>query len=100
VPVADRRPPGRGRPDDGVDRIAELVAGLATVGWTDTDLWLAAFALGGDLSAADIGEITAGNRSVGRIDWDVLAAAINDGCADQGLAPPMRYWTDFPANDP
>jgi hypothetical protein len=81
------------------DRAADLAAGLQAAGWTSTDLWLAAFALGGDLSAADIGEIAAGHRPVGRIDWDVLAAAINDGCADQGLAPPMRYWTQLPVAD-
>jgi hypothetical protein len=78
----------------GDDQAAELVVGLAAAGWTNTDLWLAAFALGGNLSAADIGDITAGNRSVGRQDWDVLAAAINDGCVEQGLAPPMTYWAD------
>jgi hypothetical protein len=81
----------------GGDQAADLVVGLAATGWTNTDLWLAAFALGGDLSAADIGEITAGNRSVGRQDWDVLAAAINDGCADRGLDPPMSYWADHRA---
>jgi hypothetical protein len=81
------------------DRAADLVAGLEVAGWTNTDLWLAALALGGDLSSADIGEITAGHRPVGRIDWDVLAAAINDGCADQGLDPPMRYWAHLLAGD-
>jgi hypothetical protein len=82
------------------DRAAELVAGLEAAGWTSTDLWLAAFALGGDLSAGDIGEITGGRRAVGRADWDVLAAAINDGCADQGLLPPMRYWANLPIGGP
>jgi hypothetical protein len=81
------------------DRAADLTAGLQVAGWTNTDLWLAAFALGGDLSATDIDEIAAGHRAVGRIDWDVLAAAINDGCADQGLAPPMRYWMQLRAGD-
>jgi hypothetical protein len=81
------------------DRAADLAAGLRVAGWTNTDLWLAAFALGGDLSAADIGAITAGHRSVGRLDWDVLAAAINDGCTDQGLAPPMRYSAQLPAGE-
>jgi hypothetical protein len=42
---------------------------------------------------------TAGDRVVGRVDWDVLAAAINDGCADQGVAPPMLYWAQLPAGD-
>jgi hypothetical protein len=81
------------------DRAADLAAGLHTAGWTNTDLWLAAFALGGDLSAADIGDIAAGRRSVGRVDWDVLAAAINDCCTDQGLDPPMRYWVHLPPGD-
>ena len=81
----------------GGDRSADLVAGLDAAGWTNADLWLAAFALGGDLSAADIGEIAAGARAVSRVDWDVLAAAINDGCADQGIAPPMRYWAQLSA---
>jgi hypothetical protein len=81
------------------DRAADLVAGLEAAGWTNTDLWLAAFALGGDLSAGDIGEITAGRRPVGRIDWDVFAAAINDGCADRGVEPPMRYWAQIPTGD-
>jgi hypothetical protein len=82
------------------DQAADLVVGLEAAGWTPTDLWLAAFALGGNLSAADIGEITAGSRSVDRYDWDVLAAAINDGCADQGVDPPMSYWADSLAGDP
>jgi hypothetical protein len=78
-----------------VDPAADLAAGLEAAGWTNTDLWLAAFALGGDLSERDIGEIAGGLRAVGPVDWDVLAAAINDGCADQGVAPPMRYWMNL-----
>jgi hypothetical protein len=81
------------------DRAADLVAGLEAAGWTNADLWLAAFALGGDLSELDIGEITTGHRPVGRTDWDVLAAAINDGCADQGLDPPMSYWAQLQGGD-
>jgi hypothetical protein len=68
-------------------------------GWTDSDTWLAAFALGGDLSETDIGEIAAGDRPVGRTDRDVLAAAINDGCADQCLDPPMRYGAHLAGSD-
>jgi len=81
------------------ERSADLAAGLEAAGWTSTDLWLAAFALGGDLTATDIGEIAAGHRAVKRIDWDVLAAAINDDCAERGLDPPMRYWAQLPGGD-
>jgi len=78
------------------DRSADLVAGLGAAGWTNLDLWLAALALGGDLSADDIGHITAGTRPVGRMDWDVLAAAINEGCAGQGLDHRVRYARELP----
>jgi hypothetical protein len=74
------------------DRGADLVAGRDAAGWTNINLWLAAVALGGDLSAADIGDIAGGCRAVGRVEWNVLAAAVNDGCADRGVAPPLRYW--------
>jgi hypothetical protein len=74
------------------DPAADLNDGLARAGWSVSDLWFAAFGLGGNLSQDAIRDITTGQRAVSRVDYDVLAAALNDEFADRGLDHPMPYW--------
>jgi hypothetical protein len=78
------------------DSAALLKDGLSLAGWDVTDLWFAAFALGGDLTPTELAEITAGDRPIGHADYDVLAAALNDEFADQGMDHPVPYWADLP----
>jgi hypothetical protein len=74
---------------------AHLDRGLDLAHWTTTDLWLAAVALGSNLSQADIDTIRAGRRFVSQADYDLLAWALNEHFADLGMDHPMSGWAQL-----
>jgi hypothetical protein len=72
-----------------------LNMGLALAGWSTAELWLAAVALGGNLTHADIDSIRIGRRRVSQVEYDLLAVALNEHFADHDLDHPMREWLDL-----
>ena len=72
-----------------------LNMGLDLAHWSTTDLWLAALALGADLSWADIDTIRSGERVVSQVEYDLLAIALNEHFSDCDMDHPMREWADL-----
>jgi hypothetical protein len=79
------------------DTAAYLNDGLELAGWTAVDLWLAAYALGGDLDFPEIEGAIVGLRPPGAHDYDALVLAFNERFLDRGLDRPMLYWDELPA---
>jgi hypothetical protein len=72
-----------------------LNLGLDLARWSTTDLWLAAVALGTDLSQTDIATIRTGDRIASHGEYDVLAAALDEHFTDIDLDHPMRDWAEL-----
>jgi hypothetical protein len=82
------------------DAAAHLRRALRSANWRSSDLWIASFAMGSNLDGDEIDQITSGRRAPSRLEYDVLAAALNDRFDDLGQERSVRYWNDFPANGP
>jgi hypothetical protein len=80
------------------DPADHLRGGLRSANWRSSDLWVASFAIGGNLNADEIDHITSGRRAPSRLEYNVLAAALNDHLADVGGGPSVPYWRDLPPN--
>jgi hypothetical protein len=46
--------------------------------WNITDLWIAAFAIGGTLSVAELAGVLSGTSALTAAQYDLLAMALND----------------------
>ena len=73
-----------------------LADGLAQAHWTHLDLWLAAIAVGGALTATDIVDLTTGHRDATAIEHDILAVALNDHFVALNQDHPVPYWHELP----
>ena len=56
------------------------------------ELWVDYFALGGDATSEELGDMLVGNRPMFRLDHDRVAVALNERFHDQGLGRPLAYW--------
>jgi len=65
---------------------ARLQAGLSVA-----DLWYAYFALGGMARPEEVAEFVAGAREPARLDYDLLAQAINERLSELGGEKPTPY---------
>jgi len=79
-----------------VDASEALQSGLRLAGWSSWDLWLAMFALGGNLSTGDIDLMTTGHQSPSYREYGYLATAINERFDDLALDHLMLRWDDLP----
>jgi len=64
--------------------------------WNDTDLWIASVALGSNLELGDVNAITAGRRAPTQVQYEVLAAALNEHFASLGQDHPVPTWHGVP----
>lgn len=76
------------------DPAAQLRDGIREADWQMLDLWLAAVALGTNLDMTELTDITAGRRRPTRVEYDVLAATLNDHLGDLGKDHPIPPWDD------
>jgi hypothetical protein len=72
-----------------------LNMGLGLARWSTVELWLAAVALGSDLSQVDIAGIRSGERAASRAEYGQLAAALNEHFTDAGLDHLMLGWAEL-----
>jgi hypothetical protein len=79
------------------DTAAYLNDGLELADWTVIDLWLAAFAIGGDLDFPEINAALIGLTPPGPADYDTLVLAFNERFTERGLDRPMLSWDELPA---
>jgi hypothetical protein len=58
-----------------------------------SQLWLDYFALGGNCSPAELTALLSGERSIEQIDYEILAAALNERFAEAGFGHPVEGWS-------
>jgi hypothetical protein len=75
---------------------AAIRLGLQLTDWTISELWIAAFGIGGTLSHRDIDNIAAGEQPATPTEHAILATALNEQLADHGHNRPISYWRDLP----
>jgi hypothetical protein len=63
---------------------------MVQVGMSFEELWMAYFAIGG-MAGPDTVRSYLGGAELSRMDYDLLAAAINDEFVDQGDDHPVPY---------
>ena len=80
------------------DFATQLADGLTAGRWRDADLWIASVALGANLDLGDVAHIVTGARAPTRVEYQVLAAALNDHLEDVGLDNPILYWYEVQPN--
>jgi hypothetical protein len=66
--------------------------GLHRLGWTASDLWIAAAGIGGSLTRRDVERISTGQRAASPIEHDILVTALNDRFVDLGGDHPLASW--------
>ena len=79
-----------------VDASQALQHGMRLTGWNTWDLWLASYALGGDLATDQIDAMTAGVLGPTEPQYAALSAAINERCHELGRDHPMKDWNTLP----
>jgi hypothetical protein len=72
-----------------------LNMGLELAHWSTTELWLAAVALGTDLAQVDIASIRTGERAASRVEYELLAVALNEHFSDRDMNHSMLQWADL-----
>jgi hypothetical protein len=78
-----------------------LERGRDMAGLSVDALWCDYMGLGGDASAAELGEMLRGKRPLARLDHDLVAQALNERFADDGMGYPLDYWNEqCPADAP
>jgi hypothetical protein len=82
-----------GRP--GVRAGPALAAGLAFSDITVDELWGRCLALGGSLSTSELREYLSGKSTWTAQAHDIVALALNEYFADQGLGPLVAYSFDL-----
>lgn len=75
-----------------------LEAARQQAGLTVDELWLRYYGFGGKGSAADMADMLAGVQHLSRIDYDVIAQAINESFVDRDMDHPVPYAEDLPAD--
>jgi hypothetical protein len=73
-----------------------LTAGLRDAAWGPDDLWLAAVGLGSDVGRRELREILGGEGALAAIQYDTLAAALNDRFLALGQDRPVPYSNVLP----
>jgi hypothetical protein len=73
------------------DAAAELRSGMRLTAWSAADLWLASVAIGGHLDMGIVEAITSGRTTASRVQYDVLARALNEHLSDMGRNHPVPY---------
>jgi hypothetical protein len=71
---------------------AVIREGLHRLGWTTSDLWVAATGIGGSFTRPDVEAIAAGRRPATPVEHDILVSALNDRFVDLGQDHPLAYW--------
>jgi hypothetical protein len=82
-----------------MDAGTQLDAARRMLGAAIADLWFAYFGLGGTATPNQIAAYLRGESALDPMQHDVLAHAINEGYAEQGLDHPAPYSEDFASND-
>jgi hypothetical protein len=73
-----------------------LSTGIHAAGWQHLDLWIAALAMGADLELRDITAISDGSQEPTRVQYDTIAAALNERLGELGQDHPIRTWRQLP----
>lgn len=71
---------------------ALLEAALSVSGLTLSQLWLDYVSLGGSSSKDELGAMVDGTGSMGRLEHDFIALALNERLEDGGYGRPVAYW--------
>jgi hypothetical protein len=82
------------------DLAAHLRDGLRNAHWQNSDLWIATIAIGGNLNIREITDITSGDRKPSAIQYQTIAAALNEQLSDIGQNHPIRSWNDWLVDEP
>ena len=70
---------------------AALEVARSALGLSTERLWIGYFALGGNGSQAEVAEWVSGIPAPNRLEYDLLAQAVNDEAVSRGLRQPLRY---------
>lgn len=70
-----------------------LDTGRQLAGLHLTQLWLDYVALGGNCSPAELAALLSGGQPIGQIDYEILAAALNERFAEAGFGHPIEGWS-------
>jgi hypothetical protein len=71
--------------------LPRLCAAIDALGMSVNDVWLAYFAVGGNVSLAVLASWLDGRSVPAHRDYDVLAVAVNEALMDSGLEPDIPY---------
>jgi hypothetical protein len=81
--------------DRGTESTASLQRGFRLTGLTVSELWIAAWGIGGEFHRSDIEDITAGERPATPSEHNILAAALNDYFTEHDQNHPVAAWQDL-----
>ena len=69
--------------------------GLQRVGWDNWDLWMAMYAIGGNLDLGAIDRIVDGRHHPNGREYNLLSLTVNEHLADLGLEHPLPTWNEL-----
>jgi hypothetical protein len=80
------------RPPNPFDRAQTLERAREMAGMSNSDLWCAYFALGGDLQHDSLAAVLQGERTTSHRELNLVAVALNECFAEEGFGYPLDYW--------
>jgi hypothetical protein len=79
-------------PPSPTDRAEILERARELAGMSETDLWCAYFALGGDLRQDSLSAVLRGRQHTSHHELNRVAVALNERFAEAGFGYPLEYW--------